>query len=172
MTRARVSRRMSRHACRDRRCNTCHDDPREFARRFLHAVDDRPVCLLHRDDLDVFLRSHRMSDEWIARIVVMPKAQVTAGPLFSAHAATAAWPISPARRGCCATAWPPVDRSPICCAPTADYRQPGSRIWSGVSNGGSARCRPDIDGHASHRLASRNCREASLTNMYWKSMFT
>lgn len=67
----------------DQRCQVCHGHSSEFARRFLRVEQGRLVGVHHRDDLDVFLRNHYLTDSLVAPVSAMLAAQVTTPPLFA-----------------------------------------------------------------------------------------
>lgn len=67
----------------DQRCQGCHGHSSEFARRFLRVEKGRLVGVHHRDDLDVFLRNHYLTDSLVAPVSAMLSAQVTTPPLFA-----------------------------------------------------------------------------------------
>ena len=70
------------HEYWDQRCQDCHGHSSEFARRFLRVEKGRLVGVHHRDDLDVFLRNHYLTDSLVAPVSAMLAAQLTTPPLF------------------------------------------------------------------------------------------
>lgn len=66
----------------DQRCKDCHGHSSEFARRFLRVEKGRLLGVHHRNDLDVFLRNHYLTDSLVAPVSAMLMAQVTTPPLF------------------------------------------------------------------------------------------
>ena len=67
----------------DQRCQDCHGHSSEFAPRSLRVEKGRLVGVHHRDDLDVFLRHHYLTDSLGAPVSAMLAAQVTTSPLFA-----------------------------------------------------------------------------------------
>lgn len=66
----------------DQRCQQCHGHSSEFARRFLRVENQRLAGVHHRENLEVFLRNHYLSDDLIAPISAMLLAQLKTPPLF------------------------------------------------------------------------------------------
>jgi hypothetical protein len=75
------------HAYWDDRCKGCHGDSGDFARRSLRVENGRLAGTHHREDLDSFLRRHRLSDDLVAPVSAMLIAQATSTPLFKTHCA-------------------------------------------------------------------------------------
>lgn len=71
------------HQYWDQRCKACHGHSSEFARRFLGVEKGRLVGVHHRDDLDVFLRNHYLTDRLVGPVSAMLLAQLATPPLFS-----------------------------------------------------------------------------------------
>ena len=67
----------------DQRCQDCHGHSSEFAPRSLRVEKGRLVGVHHRDDLDVFLRNHYLTDSLVAPVSAMLAAQLTTPPLFA-----------------------------------------------------------------------------------------
>ena len=66
----------------DQRCSYCHGHSSEFARRFLRVDQGRLRGVHRRDDLDVFLRNHYLTEQLVAPVRAMLMAQLTTKPLF------------------------------------------------------------------------------------------
>jgi hypothetical protein len=79
----------------DARCASCHGHAADFARKFLRVENGKLIGTHHRDNLDVFLRTHHLTPDLYAPTIAMLKAQVaTVTPLFKTkcsgcHAAAA-----------------------------------------------------------------------------------
>lgn len=71
------------HQYWDQRCKECHGHSSEFARQFLRVENGRLVGVHHRDDPDVFLRNHYLSDSLVGPVSAMLVAQLATPPLFS-----------------------------------------------------------------------------------------
>lgn len=70
------------HAYWDQRCKDCHGHASDFARRFLRVENGRLLGTHHRNELEVFLRNHYLSDELVAPVMTMLAAQRTTPALF------------------------------------------------------------------------------------------
>lgn len=70
------------HAYWDDRCKSCHGDSAAFARSVLRVEQGRLAGRHHAADLEAFLRSHYLADEWVTPVTRMLLAQATTAPLF------------------------------------------------------------------------------------------
>jgi hypothetical protein len=66
----------------DARCASCHGHAGQFARKFLSVESGRLIGTHHRDNLDVFLRSHHLTPDLYAPTIAMLSAQAQSEPLF------------------------------------------------------------------------------------------
>ena len=71
----------------DARCQSCHGHSAAFARRTLRVEQGRLIGKHHRDDLQLFLKNHYLTDELVEPVTAMLVAQATAAPLFQARCA-------------------------------------------------------------------------------------
>jgi hypothetical protein len=66
----------------DARCFQCHGHAAQFARKFLTVENGKLVGHHHRDNLELFLRTHHLTKELYAPTIAMLKAQAESAPLF------------------------------------------------------------------------------------------
>lgn len=87
----------------DQRCSYCHGHSSEFGRRFLRVDGGRLVGVHHRNDLDVFLRNHYLTEQMVAPVRAMLTAQLTTPPLFGDRCAGCHGPAAVFARNSLAT---------------------------------------------------------------------
>jgi hypothetical protein len=66
----------------DARCASCHGHAAQFARKFLSVENGKLTGTHHRNNLDVFLRTHHLTPDLYAPTIAMLTAQAQAEPLF------------------------------------------------------------------------------------------
>jgi cytochrome c5 len=66
----------------DARCASCHGHAAQFARKFLSVEDGKLKGTHHRDNLDVFLRTHHLTPDLYAPTLAMLTAQAQSEPFF------------------------------------------------------------------------------------------
>jgi hypothetical protein len=66
----------------DARCASCHGHAAQFARKFLSVENGKLVGTHHRENLDIFLRTHHLTPDLYAPTIAMLTAQVQSEPLF------------------------------------------------------------------------------------------
>jgi hypothetical protein len=66
----------------DARCASCHGHAAQFARKFLSVENGKLVGTHHRENLDVFLRTHHLTPDLYAPTIAMLTAQVQSEPFF------------------------------------------------------------------------------------------